>query len=102
MLGFALLLILPLHAFAAFSPNASVTIVSDLDDVLRITELWNPLRAIRYFFTDDFQPVDGMPELYRNFSQVKGTEFAYVTDGFVSWSSSYTYGLQEQYACNSL
>ncbi|CAK1359501.1 uncharacterized protein RHO25_002885 [Cercospora beticola] len=97
MLGFALLLLLPLSAFAAFSPNASVTIVSDLDDVLRITELWNPLRAIRDFFTDDFQPVNGMPELYRNFSQVNGTEFAYITDGFVSWSSSYTYGLQEHY-----
>ncbi|KAM3422456.1 hypothetical protein BST61_g2804 [Cercospora zeina] len=97
MFAAALLLALPLHAIAAFPSNSSITIVSDLDDVLRVTELWNPVRAIQNVMLDDFQPVTGMPELYRSFAEVNGTQFAYITDGFVSWSPSYIYGLQQHY-----
>ncbi|KAF2207383.1 hypothetical protein CERZMDRAFT_102477 [Cercospora zeae-maydis SCOH1-5] len=97
MFGAALFLVLPFCTIAAFPPSAPVTIVSDLDDVLRITELWNPVRAIQNVGLDDFQPVTGMPELYRSFAEVNGTQFAYITGGFVSWSPSYISGLQKHY-----
>lgn len=95
MLPLIRLLCLPLVASAAFLDNATVTIASDVDDILRVTEVWNLRRAIRNVFTEPFEPLQGMTELYRDYAQVNGTQFAYITDALTTWGESYISGIPQ-------
>lgn len=46
-------------------PANGLTIVSDIDDVLRVAEVWNPKQAILDLVTRPFQPWLDMPDIYQ-------------------------------------
>lgn len=81
------------------SNDTDIMIISDVDDVLRVTELWNPKRALLNTFHYPLEPVTDMPALYRDYQAVlaDNIHFAYVTDAFSSLAGEgYTTGLQLQ------
>lgn len=81
------------------SNDTDIMIISDVDDVLRVTELWNPKRALLNTFHYPLEPVTDMPALYRDYQDVLADKihFAYVTDAFSSLAGEgYTTGLQLQ------
>lgn len=81
------------------SNDTDIMIVSDVDDILRVTELWNPKRAIDNIFHQPFEPVADMPALYHEYNDTFGghIHFTYVTDALKSFDKSYTRGLSMQY-----
>jgi phosphatidate phosphatase APP1 len=59
-----------------------VSVISDIDDTIRITECQKTTRMLKRNFTEaHYQPVVGMAELYQSWSGVSGTEFHYVSGG---------------------
>lgn len=81
------------------SNDTDIMIVSDVDDILRYTELWNPKRAIDYTFKKPFKPILEMKALYNDYNaSIPGhVHFAYVTDAPSFIGERYKKGLREQY-----
>ena len=52
-----------------FVPPRGISIVSDVDDVLRVAEVWNWKQAILDLFARPYQPWLGMADVYHNWSQ---------------------------------
>jgi hypothetical protein len=46
--------------------SEGLTIVSDVDDILRVAEIWNPKQMIFNTFVRTFQPWLEMPQIYRD------------------------------------
>ncbi|KAF2724316.1 hypothetical protein K431DRAFT_282164 [Polychaeton citri CBS 116435] len=62
-------------------PNEGITVISDIDDILRVTRIWQPEDGlIRRTFAEPFEPWEEMPVVYRNWSQsIDGIHFHYLT-----------------------
>ena len=45
-------------------PPEGVVVLSDVDDVLRLTKIYQPAEALRNTFARDYQPWDAMPGVY--------------------------------------
>lgn len=56
-------------AKAFFLPPRGLTIVSDVDDVLRVAEVWNWKQAVLDLFARPYNPWLGMAEVYSNWSR---------------------------------
>ena len=57
-----------------------MTIVSDIDDILRITKIYEPKEGILNTFAKPFIPWRNMPDIYRNWSQsLPDMHFHYLT-----------------------
>ncbi|KAL1303314.1 hypothetical protein AAFC00_006718 [Neodothiora populina] len=52
-----------------FVPPRGLTIVSDVDDVLRVGEIWNWKQAIMDLYARPYEPWLGMADVYRNWSR---------------------------------
>lgn len=50
-------------------PDEGITIVSDVDDILRVTEIYNPQEALLNTFVRDFEPWMNMPDVYNGWAQ---------------------------------
>jgi hypothetical protein len=57
------------NATAYFVPSTGVTIVSDIDDILRVTKIYEPAQGILNTFANPFTPWMNMPEIYANWSK---------------------------------
>ncbi len=55
-----------------------LSIISDVDDTIKHTQVRDHEAMLRNTFLRDFEPVPGMPELYRDFA-AKGVAFHYVS-----------------------
>ena len=60
------------NATAYLVPNTGITIISDVDDVLRVTKIYQPKEGLLNSFARPYTPWMNMPDIYAN------------------WSSSYT------------
>ena len=61
-------------------PLDGLSVVSDIDDTIRITECQKTARMLRRNFTEaHYQPVVGMAELYHSWAGVSRAEFHYVS-----------------------
>lgn len=58
--------------------GTGVSIISDIDDTIKISEVREHKALLRNTFFAPFRPVKGMPELYRGWAS-KGAQFHYVS-----------------------
>ncbi|KPI43725.1 uncharacterized protein AB675_6629 [Cyphellophora attinorum] len=57
-----------------------LTIISDIDDILRVTQIYDPKDGLFNTFAAPFTPWMNMPDIYRNWSQsLPTTHFHYLT-----------------------
>lgn len=56
------------NSTAYLVPPKGLTIVSDIDDILRVTKIYEPEQGLLNSFARPFTPWENMPDLYRNWS----------------------------------
>lgn len=69
------------NSTAYLVPPTGITIVSDIDDILRITKIYEPKEGLLNSFARAFVPWMNMPDIYANWSRSlpNGTHFHYLT-----------------------
>jgi hypothetical protein len=68
------------NATAYLVPTEGITIVSDIDDILRVTKIYEPSQGIYDTFAAPFAPWLNMPDLYANWSRsIPDFHFHYLT-----------------------
>ncbi|CAI7625044.1 unnamed protein product [Penicillium pancosmium] len=68
------------NSTAYLVPPKGLTIVSDIDDILRITKIYEPEEGLINSFAKPFTPWQNMPDIYRNWStSLPDTHFHYLT-----------------------
>lgn len=67
------------NSTAYLVPPKGLTIVSDIDDILRITKIYEPEEGLINSFAKPFTPWQNMPDIYRNWSiSLPDTHFHYL------------------------
>ncbi|KAJ9149940.1 Phosphatidate phosphatase APP1 [Pleurostoma richardsiae] len=56
------------NATAYLVPEEGVTVISDIDDILRVTKIYDPKEGLLNSFARPFTPWMNMPEIYANWS----------------------------------
>lgn len=59
-------------------PNAGVSVVSDIDDTIKVTEIGDRRKLLSNTFLREFRSVDGMSQVYQEWAK-RGAEFHYVS-----------------------
>jgi hypothetical protein len=68
------------NASAYLVPTAGLTIISDIDDILRVTKIWSPSEGVLNSFARPFTPWMNMPDIYTNWSRsIPDFHFHYLT-----------------------
>ncbi|KAI1431983.1 hypothetical protein GGR50DRAFT_31296 [Xylaria sp. CBS 124048] len=68
------------NATAYLVPPTGLTIVSDIDDILRITKIYDPKEGLLNSFARPYVPWENMPEIYANWSaSIQNAHFHYLT-----------------------
>lgn len=68
------------NATAYLVPPTGLTIISDIDDILRITKIYQPKEGLLNSFARPFTPWMNMPEIYANWSaSIPDFHFHYLT-----------------------
>lgn len=68
------------NATSYLVPEAGLTIISDIDDILRITQIYEPANGILNSFAKAFVPWMNMPDIYANWSRsIPDFHFHYLT-----------------------
>ncbi|KAK3946241.1 hypothetical protein QBC46DRAFT_248036 [Diplogelasinospora grovesii] len=68
------------NATAYLVPPTGITVVSDIDDILRVTKIWDPKEGLLNSFARPFTPWLNMPEIYSNWStSLQDFHFHYLT-----------------------
>ncbi|KAK5725644.1 hypothetical protein LTR15_003834 [Elasticomyces elasticus] len=68
------------NATAYLVPNQGVTFISDIDDILRVTKIYEPKEGLLNSFARAFTPWQNMPDIYANWSKsLPDAHFHYLT-----------------------
>ncbi|KAF4455840.1 Actin patch protein 1 [Fusarium austroafricanum] len=68
------------NATAYLVPPKGITIVNDIDDILRVTKIYQPKEGLLNTFARPFTPWMNMPDVYANWSSsIKDLHFHYLT-----------------------
>ncbi|KAG5931605.1 hypothetical protein E4U53_001688 [Claviceps sorghi] len=68
------------NATAYLVPSTGITIISDIDDILRVTKIYEPKEGILNTFTRPLTPWMNMPQIYANWSaSLQNMHFHYLT-----------------------
>lgn len=68
------------NATAYLVPPEGLTIISDIDDILRVTKIYVPKEGLLNSFARPFTPWENMPEIYANWSaSIENFHFHYLT-----------------------
>lgn len=68
------------NATSYLVPEKGLTIISDIDDILRVTRIYQPADGLLNSFAKAFTPWMNMPEIYANWSQsIPDFHFHYLT-----------------------
>ncbi|KAH8907327.1 hypothetical protein BR93DRAFT_951499 [Coniochaeta sp. PMI_546] len=68
------------NATAYLVPPRGLTVVSDIDDILRVTKIYDPKEGLLNSFARPFTPWLNMPEIYANWSKtVPNLHYHYLT-----------------------
>jgi len=67
------------NASSYFVPEQGITIVSDIDDILRVTKIYQPEQGLQNSFAKNYTPWMNMPQIYQNWSTIGGVHFHYLT-----------------------
>lgn len=61
-------------------PNHGLTTISDIDDILRVTKIYEPSEGLLNSFARPFTPWENMPDIYANWSKsIPTMHFHYLT-----------------------
>jgi Uncharacterized conserved protein (DUF2183) len=60
-------------------PEQGFSVISDIDDTIKITEVTNRRKMLRHTFLEDFACVPEMVALYRHWQQTRNAAFHYVS-----------------------
>jgi hypothetical protein len=68
------------NATSYLVPKAGLTIISDIDDILRVTQIYEPAKGLLNSFAKPYTPWMNMPEIYANWSRsIPDFHFHYLT-----------------------
>ena len=68
------------NATAYLVPTEGLTVISDIDDILRVTKIYEPKEGLLNSFARSFRPWENMPQVYANWSSsLPGLHFHYLT-----------------------
>ena len=68
------------NATAYLVPETGLTVISDIDDILRVTKIYKPKEGLLNSFARPFTQWMNMPDIYSNWSQsISGVHFHYLT-----------------------
>ncbi|KAG8969564.1 hypothetical protein FRC03_002003 [Tulasnella sp. 419] len=67
------------NATAYFVPDTGVTVIADIDDILRLTQIWYARKALVNSFGSRFVPLEGMPEIMNSWAGDPTVHFHYIT-----------------------
>ena len=68
------------NATAYLVPTNGLTVISDIDDILRITKIYQPKEGLLNSFARPFTPWKNMPDIYANWSRsIPDFHFHYLT-----------------------
>ena len=68
------------NATAYLVPSTGLSIISDIDDILRVTEIYQPKQGLLNSFARPFVPWKNMPDIYANWSRsIPDFHFHYLT-----------------------
>lgn len=69
------------NATAFLVPPEGITFISDIDDILRVTKIWDPKEGLLNTFSKPFVQWENMPDIYANWSRTlpNSTHFHYLT-----------------------
>ncbi|KAJ5132001.1 hypothetical protein N7448_006159 [Penicillium atrosanguineum] len=68
------------NSTAYLVPPTGLTIVSDIDDILRVTKIYEPEQGLLNSFARPFRAWENMPDIYRNWStSLPNMHFHYLT-----------------------
>jgi hypothetical protein len=69
------------NATAFLVPTEGITFISDIDDILRVTKIYDPKEGLLNSFARPFVQWENMPEIYANWSRTlpNNTHFHYLT-----------------------
>lgn len=69
------------NATAFLVPTEGITFISDIDDILRVTKIYDPKEGLLNSFARPFVQWENMPEIYANWSKTlpNNTHFHYLT-----------------------
>ncbi|KAF2759888.1 hypothetical protein EJ05DRAFT_474930 [Pseudovirgaria hyperparasitica] len=68
------------NATAYLVPPTGLTFISDIDDILRVTKIYDPKEGLLNSFARDFTPWMNMPSIYANWSEsIPNGHFHYLT-----------------------
>ncbi|KAL9098082.1 MAG: hypothetical protein Q9163_006188, partial [Psora crenata] len=68
------------NATAYLVPESGLTVISDIDDILRVTKIYEPKEGLLNSFAKAFTPWMNMPEIYANWSRsIPNFHFHYLT-----------------------
>jgi len=59
--------------------SEGLSVISDIDDTIKITEVRDRNATLRNTFLREFQPVPGMAELYQRLARERGAQFHYIS-----------------------
>ena len=73
------------NATAYLVPSEGLTVISDIDDILRVTKIYDPKEGLLNSFARPFTPWLNMPDIYANWSRsIPNFHFHYLTTTPVS------------------
>ncbi|EPS31075.1 hypothetical protein PDE_06029 [Penicillium oxalicum 114-2] len=68
------------NSTAYLVPPTGLTVISDIDDILRVTKIYEPKEGLLNSFAKPFTPWENMPDIYRNWSiSLPNMHFHYLT-----------------------
>lgn len=68
------------NATAYLVPPTGLTVISDIDDILRVTKIYEPKQGLLNTFARPFTPWLNMPDIYANWSRsIPNVHFHYLT-----------------------
>ncbi|OOG00546.1 hypothetical protein ASPCADRAFT_136333 [Aspergillus carbonarius ITEM 5010] len=68
------------NSTAYLVPPTGLTVISDIDDILRVTKIYEPEQGLLNSFARPFRPWENMPDIYRNWSiSLPNLHFHYLT-----------------------
>lgn len=68
------------NATAYLVPPTGFTVISDIDDILRITKIYQPAQGLLNSFAKPYVPWENMPDIYLNWStSIPNVHFHYLT-----------------------
>ncbi len=68
----------PVESYAYLMPNAGVSVISDIDDTIKVSNVGDRKQLLANTFLREFKGIEGMAELYDQWFQL-GSEFHYVS-----------------------